>query len=114
MTVRNGAQTIKSKLRKGDSIVVVSGDYRGHLGDIEKVLSDGRICVSGVVLKKNVKPNPQRNIEGGIVEKSAPLNPSNVAIYNRSTQKPDRVAFKVLTDGRKVRVYKKTNEMIDV
>jgi large subunit ribosomal protein L24 len=114
MTVKYNAQPITSKLKKGDSVIVVAGSRRGHIGEIEQVLTDGRFHVSGVVSKKNVKPNPQRNVEGGIVDKLMPIDPSNVAIYNRVTKKGDRVAFKILADGKKVRIYKRTQEMIDV
>jgi large subunit ribosomal protein L24 len=114
MTVKNDVHSIKSKLKKGDSIIVVAGSRRGHIAEIEQVLSDGRFYIAGVVSKKNVKANPQRNIEGGIIEKLMPVDPSNVSLYNRVTKKSDRVAFKILSDGKKVRIYKKTQEMIDV
>ncbi len=114
MGVNAKVQCFKSKFKKGDSVIVIAGSRRGHKGQIEKILDDGKCLVSGISIKKTVKPNPQRNIEGGIIDKPAPLNPSNLAIYNQVTQKPDRISYKILDDGRKVRVYTKTKEMINV
>ena len=114
MAVKSTVQYFKSKFKTGDSVVVISGSRRGHKGQIEKILDDGKCLVSGLFVKKTVKPNPQRNIEGGIVDKPVSVNPSNLAIYNQVTQKQDRISFKILEDGRKVRVYTKTKEMINV
>ncbi len=114
MRMKSTAQSLKSKFKKGDSVVVTSGAKRGVKGQIEKILENGMCVVSGLFLKKMLKPNPQKNIEGGIVDLPMPINPSKLAIYNPMTQKPDRISFKILEDGRKVRVYTKTKEMINV
>ena len=79
-----------------------------------RVLDDGHLVVEGINrVKKHQKPNPMRNIQGGIVEKEMPIQNSNVALFNAATQKADRVGYKVLDDGRKVRIYKSSGEMVD-
>jgi large subunit ribosomal protein L24 len=102
------------KLRRDDEVVVIAGKDKGKRGKITRVMSDGRLIVSGVqVVKKHQKPNPQMEIPGGIIEKEAPIDASNVAIWNASSNKADRVGFKVLEDGKKVRVYKSSGEVIE-
>ncbi len=102
------------KLRRDDEVVVIAGKDKGKRGKITRVMSDGRLIVSGVqVVKKHQKPNPQMEIPGGIIEKEAPIDASNVAIWNASANKADRVGFKVLEDGKKVRVYKSSGEVIE-
>lgn len=102
------------KLRRDDEVVVIAGKDKGKRGKITRVMSDGRLIVSGVqVVKKHQKPNPQMEIPGGIIEKEAPIDASNVAIWNASVGKADRVGFKVLEDGKKVRVYKSSGEVIE-
>lgn len=102
------------KIKRNDEVVVITGRDKGKRGKVNRVLSDNRVIVSGVqMVKKHQKPNPQLGVAGGIVEKEAPIQVSNVAIYNPSTQKADRVGFKVLEDGSKVRVFKSDGKAID-
>lgn len=102
------------KIRKGDQVVVIAGKDKGKRGQVLKVLpSQGRVVVEGVALiKRHVKPNPMKGVVGGVVEKSASIDVSNVAIFNPSTQKRDRVSIKILEDGKKVRVFKSTGEVV--
>ncbi|BCX80524.1 large subunit ribosomal protein L24 [Methylomarinovum caldicuralii] len=103
------------KIKKGDEVIVLAGKDRGKRGTVKQVLADDRVIVEGInIAKKHQKPNPARGIPGGIIEKEMPLHVSNVAIYNPQTEKADRVGFRVLEDGRKVRYFKSTNEVIDV
>jgi large subunit ribosomal protein L24 len=104
------------KIRKGDEVIVVAGGSKGMRGTVLSVVtSSNRVLVEGVnFVKKHVKPNPQKGVEGGIVEKEAPLQISNVALYNPATEKADRVGFKFLEDGKKVRYFKSNNELVDV
>ncbi|ROR34835.1 50S ribosomal protein L24 [Inmirania thermothiophila] len=103
------------KIRKGDEVVVLAGKDKGRRGAVLRVLPDDRVIVEGVnMVKKHVKPNPLRGEQGGILEKEAPLHVSNVALYNPQTKKADRVGFKFLEDGRKVRYFKSTGEVVDV
>lgn len=102
------------KIKREDEVVILTGKDKGKRGKIVKVFDDSRVLVSGVnIIKKHQKPNPQRNEAGGIQEREAPIQVSNVAIFNSATSKADRVGFKILEDGRKVRVYKSTGEVID-
>jgi large subunit ribosomal protein L24 len=102
------------KIRKGDTVVLIAGRDKGRRGAVIEVLEDDRIRVEGLnMAKKHTRPNPQAGVAGGIVEREAPVHISNVAIFNPSTQKADRVGFKSLSDGRKVRVFKSNQEMVD-
>jgi large subunit ribosomal protein L24 len=102
------------KIRKGDTVVLIAGRDKGRRGAVIQVLDDDRVRVEGLNMsKKHQKPNPNANQPGGIIEREAPVHVSNVAIYNPATQKADRVAFKALADGRKVRVFKSNQEMVD-
>ena len=102
------------KIKREDEVVVLTGKDKGKRGKVVKVLDDNRVVVAGVnIVKKHQKPNPQRNEQGGIQEREAPIQVSNVAIFNGATSKADRVGFKILEDGRKVRVFKSTGEVID-
>jgi large subunit ribosomal protein L24 len=99
------------KIRKGDTVVVLTGRDKGKRGEVLAVTED-TIYVAGVnMVKRNVKPNPMKNEVGGIVSKEAPLHISNVAIYNPAAQKADRVAIKVV-DGRKQRVFRSNGQAI--
>jgi len=100
------------KIRKDDEIIVITGKDKGKKGKVLTVL-DQKLIVSGInIVKRHTKPNPNKGVAGGIVEKEAAIQLSNVAIYNPQTQKADRVGFKVQEDGNKVRFYKSTNEVI--
>ena len=102
-----------NKLRTGDEVIVISGKDRGKTGTLTKIKGD-RCLVSGIKLvKKHVKPNPQINEPGGIIEKEAPIQLSNISIYNSTTNKADKVGFELLDSGKKVRIYKSTGEKID-
>lgn len=103
------------KLRNGDEVIVLTGKSNGQRGKVSKILTDkNRVVVEGVnMAKKHVKPNPQANIQGGIVEQEAAMDISNVAIFNPSTGKADRVGIKVQEDGKRVRIFKSNGELID-
>ncbi len=102
------------KIKREDEVVVLTGKDKGKRGKVVQVLDDNRVLVAGVnIIKKHQKPNPQRNEQGGIQEREAPIQVSNVAIFNGATSKADRVGFKILEDGRKVRIFKSTGEVID-
>ena len=103
-----------NKIRKGDEVVVVAGRDKGRRGAVIKVLEDDRVVVENVnMVKKHQKPNPQRNLQGGIVEKEAPLHISNVALWNPVAKKGDRVGVRTLADGRRVRFFKSNKEVVD-
>lgn len=103
------------KIRKGDQVVVLSGRNKHRKGTVIKVLDDDTVIVEAVnLVKKHQKGNPQAGKQGGIIEKEMPLPISNVAIFNPATKKADRVGFKRLADGKKVRFFKSTGEMIEV
>ncbi len=103
-----------AKIKREDEVIVLTGKDRGKRGKVMRV-DDGRVLVAGVnIVKKHVRPNPARGDQGGIVEREAALHISNVALFNPVTQKADRVGFKVLEDGKKVRVYKSNGEVVDV
>jgi large subunit ribosomal protein L24 len=102
------------KIKRNDEVIVITGRDKGKRGKVNRVLPDGRLIVSGVqVIKKHQKPNPQLGVAGGIVEKEAPIQASNVAIYNPATKKAYRVGFKLLEDGSKIRVFKSNGEAVD-
>ncbi|MDR2221047.1 MAG: 50S ribosomal protein L24 [Methylobacillus sp.] len=105
-----------NKIRKGDEVIVTTGKDKGKRGTVLRVLvSTDQLVVEGVaVAKRHTRPNPMRNITGGIIEKEMPIHISNVALFNSATQKGDRVGFKTLEDGRKVRVFKSNGEVVDV
>lgn len=102
------------KLRKGDEVIVIAGKDKGARGAIRRVLPDDRVIVENVnMAKKHQKPNPTLGVAGGIIEKEMPLHVSNVAVFNPATGRADRVGFKILDDGRKVRCFKSSSEVID-
>ncbi len=103
------------KLKKGDEIIVIAGKDKGKRGTISLVMPEkDRLMVDGInMVKKHQKPNPNLGVPGGIVDKEMPLHISNVAIFNPAAGKADRVGIKILDDGRKVRIFKSNNEVID-
>lgn len=102
------------KIRKGDEVVVITGKDKGKRGAVLRVLSDEFLLVEGANrVKKHEKPNPMKGTTGGIVEKEMPIRVSNVAVFNPTTQKADRVRVRTLDDGRRVRVYRSNGEMLD-
>ena len=103
-----------SKIHKGDQVVLNTGKDKGKRGVVLIVLDSGHVVVDGLnVAKKHAKPNPARGITGGIIAKEMPIDISNVALFNSATQKADRVGYKILKDGKKVRVYKSNGEAVD-
>ncbi len=101
-----------AKLRKGDQVVVIAGKDKGKQGTILAV-KDDRVKVEGVnIVKKHQKPNQMTGVEGGIIEKEAFLHISNVAIYNATTQKADRIAYQFDSEGKKQRIYRSTGEVV--
>lgn len=102
------------KIRKGDEVVVVTGKDKGRRGSVLRRVDADHVLVEGVNrAKKHVKPNPVQGVAGGIVDKDMPIHISNVALFNPATKKADRVGFKVLDDGRKVRVFKSNGELVN-
>jgi large subunit ribosomal protein L24 len=102
------------KIKREDDVIVLTGRDKGKRGKVAKVVDESRVIIGGVnIVKKHLKPNPQAGVQGGIVEKEMPIQVSNIAIYNAATNKADRVGFKILEDGSKVRVFKATGEVID-
>lgn len=102
-----------NKLRNGDNVIVIVGKDKGKQGQIEKILTNGKVIVSNVnLVKKHVKANPNAGETGGIIEKVMPIQSSNIAIFNSATNKADRVGFKFLEDGKKVRYFKSNGEVI--
>ena len=102
------------KIRKGDDVVVTAGRDKGRRGTVLRCLEDDYLLVEGVNrVKKHTKPNPMKGQPGGILEKEMPIHLSNVALFNPGTQKGDRVGFRVLDDGRKVRVFKSNGELVE-
>ncbi len=103
-----------NKIRKGDDVIIIAGKDKGKRGTVLEVQTD-RVLVENVnMVKKHTKANPAAGESGGIVEKEMPLAISNVALFNPATNKADRVGFKMLDDGRKVRFFKSNNEIVDV
>src|SRR3990170_1510531 len=99
-----------NKIRKGDEIVVIAGRDKGRRGTVVKMLAD-RVVVENInMVKRHTKPNPQKNVQGGIVEKEASIDLSNVALWNPVSKKGDRVGIRTLADGRKVRFFKSNKE----
>jgi len=102
-----------NKLRKGDSVIVLTGRDKGKRGTVALRADETHLVVEGVnMVKKHVKPNPMKGTMGGIVEKAMPIHQSNIAIFNAQTGKADRVGVKVQDDGKRVRVYKSTGAEI--
>ena len=102
-----------NRIKKGDQVVVTAGKDKGKKGDVVRVDGD-RVVVSNVnVVKRHTKPNPQAGIAGGVVEREASIHISNVNVLNPATGKGERVGFKVLEDGRKLRVFRSSGEAID-
>jgi large subunit ribosomal protein L24 len=103
------------KIKKGDQVVVLTGKDRGKQGTVIKVLDNAKVVVENVnMVKKHVKANPMQGDPGGILDKEMPLDISNVAIYNPASGKADRVGFKTLEDGKKVRIFKSNGEAVDI
>jgi large subunit ribosomal protein L24 len=101
------------KIKRDDEVIILAGKDKGKRGKVRKVLDNNKVIVAGInMVKKHTKPNPQAGVAGGIVEKEAPIQVSNVAIFNPGSNKADRVGFKVDGDA-KVRIFKSSGEVID-
>jgi large subunit ribosomal protein L24 len=101
------------RIRKGDQVVVTTGKNKGQKGEVMRVTEDSVVVQNVNLVKRHTKPNPQANQPGGIVEREAPIHLSNVMLFNPATSKGERVGFKTLDDGRKVRVYRSSGEVVD-
>ena len=102
-----------NRIKKGDQVIVTAGKDKGKKGDVVRVLGDKVVVANINIIKRHTKPNPQANVAGGIVEKEAPIHISNVMLLNSATGKGERIGFKVLEDGRKLRVFRSSGEAID-
>ncbi len=103
------------RIKKGDEVIVLTGKDKGKRGNVLRVLPNDKVVVENVnVAKRHTKPNPNSGVTGGILDKEMPVHVSNVNIYNPVTKKGDRIGFRKLEDGRKVRYFKSTGEVVDV
>ena len=103
-----------ARIRKGDEVIVVAGKDKGRRGSVLRVYDDGRLLVENVnVAKKHQRPNPNAGQPGGIISKEMPIDISNVMVFNPQTEKGDRIGFRKLEDGRKVRYFKSNKEVLD-
>ena len=102
-----------NRIKKGDQIIVIAGADKGTKGEVVRVAGDKVVVQNINIIKRHTKPNPQAGQAGGIVEREAPIHISNVMLFNSAAGKGDRVGFKVLEDGRKVRVFRSSGEAID-
>lgn len=103
------------RIRKGDEVIVIAGRDKGRRGTVLRLTKADRVFVEGVnMVKRHTKPNPNRGVAGGILEREAPIHVSNVMLYNAASEKGERVGFRSLDDGRKVRYFKSTGEVVDV
>jgi large subunit ribosomal protein L24 len=103
------------KIRKGDDVIVLTGKDRGKRGTVIRIVGDDRVVVENInMVKRHTKGNPQRGEPGGILDKEMPIHISNIALYNPASGSGDRVGFKILDDGRKVRVFKSNQEVVDI
>jgi len=103
-----------NRIRKGDEVVVITGRDKGKRGTVLRRVDADHLVVEGINrVKKHQKPNPMRGETGGIVEKEMPIHASNIALFNPASERADRIGFKVLDGGRKVRVFKSNGEQVD-
>jgi len=103
-----------AKIRKGDEVIVIAGKDKGRRGSVLRVYDDGRVLVENVnMVKKHQRGNPNAGQPGGIISKEMPIDISNVMMFNPQTEKGDRIGFRTLEDGKKVRFFKSNNEVLD-
>ena len=104
-----------NKIKKGDEVIVLAGKDQGRRGQVIRVFKNTRVLVENInLVKKHQKGNPNTGVESGIIEKEMPIHISNVMLFNPITKKGDKVGFKILEDGRKVRFFKSNNEVVDI
>ncbi len=104
-----------NKLKKGDTVIIKAGKDKGKKGEIMKVIDEENLVVSNINLaKKHIKGNPNKGIDGGIIEREMPIHISNIMIFNPLTKKGDRVGFKKLDTGKRVRIFRSNKEVIDI
>ena len=102
-----------NRIRKGDRVIVTAGKDKGKQGEVVRVAGD-KVIVSNInIIKRHTKPNPQAGQPGGVIEREAPIHISNVMLFNPATGKGERIGFKVLEDGRKLRVFRSSGEAVD-
>ncbi len=100
------------RIRKGDEVVVIAGKDKGKRGVVLRRLDESHLVIEGInVMKKHVRPNPMKGVTGGIIDKTMPIDQSNVMLFNPATSKGDRVGFK-LVDGKKLRVFKSNGAVV--
>jgi large subunit ribosomal protein L24 len=102
-----------NRIRKGDQVIVIAGADKGKKGEVVRVLGEKVVVQNINIIKRHTKPNPQAGQAGGIIEREAPIHISNVMLFNTGSGKGERVGFKVLEDGRKVRVFRSSGEALD-
>ncbi len=103
------------KIRKGDKVVILAGRDKGKQGTVLRMVDDNRVLVESVnMIKRHVKPNPNKGVAGGIIDREASIHISNVALFNPATGKGERVGMRVMQDGSKVRFFRKSGEIADV
>jgi large subunit ribosomal protein L24 len=103
------------RIKKGDEVVVISGRDKGKRGTVLRRVDAEHLVIEGVNrVKKHQRPNPMKGVTGGIVDKDLPIHVSNIALFNPATKKADRAGIKLLSDGRKVRVFKANGEQVDL
>lgn len=103
-----------NRIKSGDTVIVIAGKSKGHVGAVKIVIGRAVTVEGANLVKKHTKPNPQANNQGGIITREAPIDISNVAIYNPVTKKADRIGFKIEESGKKVRYFKSNNELVDL
>jgi large subunit ribosomal protein L24 len=102
-----------NKIKSEDEVIIIAGKDKGKRGKVTRIMDDGRLMIAGInMVKKHTKPNPQAGVAGGIIEQEAAIQSSNVALYNASADKADRVGIRI-EDGVKVRFFKSNNELVD-
>ena len=102
-----------NRIRKGDQVIIIAGADKGKKGEVVRVAGDKVVVQNANIIKRHTKPNPQANVAGGIIEREAPIHISNVMLFNQASGKGERIGFKVLENGRKVRVFRSSGEAID-
>lgn len=103
------------RIKKGDEVIIIAGKDKGRRGNVLRVTDTGRVVVEGInMVKRHTKSNPNRGEPGGIIEREAHIHVSNVMLFNPTARKGDRIGFRTLNDGRKVRYFKSNNEVVDV